>query len=367
MNNMISIIIPLVSDKINVENCFKSIISQDYTNFEVLCITENQNEVIKHSNNDRRFTSICKFDNISMNCNNALDVAKGDLILFIDPTHTLINTALSSMINRMNSTNSDVVICEYLSLDFKHYIKNEIIDLTNKDNFLQLARSTFTIGQPWNKLYKKDMITEKFNKDINFSEDNFGLANIINANKIAWMCDCLYNLTTDECNETLLFVNKENLYEESLKVLKRKLNVELASQVSYARVFDLIIWELLMLDKVGLLSENSQFEIKQAFKEKHFIDSLTCKEKYGVSYNPSLSYSNELIEKFIILCMDANQEIASRKLNLVPFNVTVCLFVKLFIVKNGLELNQDDLLANMYSSLDNNSTEEAKYVNQLIR
>ncbi len=271
------------------------------------------------------------------------------------------------MFNEMVITNCDIVVNEYINPYFKHYIKNKTVEFNNDENYLQLIGSTFSIGLPWNKLFKKEVLTEKFNENVSIEMSNFGLSNMINAKRISWLNADLYNYENDYLDNKVSLFDKSHLYESTLQVLQRKLSYETSNQIAYALVFDFVIWELLMYDKVGLLTEGVQIEVKEVFKEQQFIDSLTSKEKFGISYNPELSYSNELIEKFTILCMEANEKILSGNLNLVPFNVTACLFVKLFIIKNGIELNKDDLLASMFIELDENSTDEAKYVNQVLR
>lgn len=321
MNKMISIIVPFCNDEKNAEKCLESILCQTYTNFEVLCVNESNADttldtIKQYMKKDSRVKFINNLKDPSRTYNVAIDEACGDFIQFIDSSDCVISTTLENMMNKMIEANTDIVVCDCIYENLQ--IEN------NNESFTNVIKNNFTKTLPWNKLYKKEFIIKNIDETFNFSEQD-------------------------------LFVK-----------LKEKFGDELASKVSYSQVFDFTLWKMLVLDS-NSVDYPLHLEMKEVFKAPQFIESLTLKEKFGVSYNPDLSYSNELIEKFAILCSDANQDISDGKLDLVPFHVVLCLFVKLFIVKNGIKLNTNDLIANVYQQLDGNITQEAQYVNQILK
>lgn len=394
MDNMITVILPFYNNESTIRTCIDSILSQTYSNFEVVCVNdESSDNSVKIINeyilNDSRIKLVNqKRSGLSKARNNGLYYSFGSYIQFIDAEDSIDSTMFEKMLNKMIDTNSDIVICDYKHPFVQHHFGDKVVDLTNHENFLNLAQNGFAILAPWNKMYKREVITERFDEDICFiEEDLFGLANMINATKVCGISEELYSYygavspsvykKIPQLNKTALsddfWVTKETywykrarLYNNTYNSLSRKLSNELSEHVAMARVFDFMIWELIILHTVGTSEESIYKEVKQVFKETEFLKSLSVKEKYGVIFNVKLAYDDSLIDMFTKLVIDTNKAILSGKLKLVAFQAAVCLFIKIFIIKDHGNLNRADMLADYYAVLEENSTEEAKYVNELF-
>lgn len=394
MNKMISAIVPFYQSKTTIEKCLNSLQTQTYSNFEVICVSDGSDdgsiEIVKQFvNSDFRFKLIEQTNGgVSKARNTGFKEATGSHIQFIDSDDYANEKMFEVMLNRMIETDADIVVCNYNHLCMKHYFGDEIVDLNDKLNFLKLAQSTFTIVFPWNKLYKKEVITELFDEEVRFTEDDlFGLSNMVNAKKLAGVSDILYNYyvtPSDAAYEELscvsrialadnFWITKEtfwykraSLYEKSYKALRKKLDHELATYVAMARIFDFMIWEIIVFNTIGSIEKGIYLEMQNIFKEDLFIRSLTIKEKHGVIYNEKLSFDNDLIDMFTKIVIQTNDKVLNEELNLRTFDVAILSFVKMFIIVNEKELNDIDILANAYIELKENNTLEAKYVNELF-
>ena len=86
-----SIIIPVYNVEKYLVECLESIVNQSFKDFEVICVndgsTDNSLEILqKYAENDERF-KVLNQENQGQGIarNNALNIANGEYILFVDP------------------------------------------------------------------------------------------------------------------------------------------------------------------------------------------------------------------------------------------------------------------------------------------
>ena len=112
---MISIISPVYNMEKYLEDCIKSILSQDYADFEVLVVNDGSSDstleiLRKYEQQDSR---IRVFDKINegqgVARNYALQFAKGDYVLYLDPDDWLEEGALRKIYNKFKEDNYDVI------------------------------------------------------------------------------------------------------------------------------------------------------------------------------------------------------------------------------------------------------------------
>ena len=259
------------------------------------------------------------------------------------------------------------------------------------DELKKYYETTFAVVVPWNKLYKREVIKTFFDEEVHFAEDElFGMANMFNAKKIVGINDVLYHYyiapkeTSYEESSTINKIGKQqefwlskdtywykrrNLLDKSIKILKdNNIDEETMDDFLYVRIFDFMVWELLIFNKIGADKDGIYYEIKQVFNEDVFKQGLKVKEKYGLSCKDyTKDELDERIKTFVDLCIKIADDCEKNNLDIKPFYACVNLFVKLFMVRNNKQLVRNDLLTNAYYEMENNSSIEAKYVNDLLK
>lgn len=394
MKDKISIIVPFYNSAKTIERCIQSILNQTYQNYEVILVSDGGDDgseeiVKKYLEKDSRLRLINKgHGGVSRARNLGLEVASGDYIEFLDSDDHWEPNILQRMIETSKKNDADIVVCAFKHPSLRNYLGNKVLDTTSKEGLMKYYQTTFAAVVPWNKLYKREVIKTLFDEEVSVCEDDlFNLANMFNTKKIVGIDDVLYHyyvapretsLDESSCINKLakadeFWLTKEThwykrraLLEKSKVILEKILPEEDANDFAYARMFDFMIWELLLLNSVGVDKDGLIYEIQEIFKEKDFIKSVTMREKYGLKY---IIYNdqklNELVKKYVQACIKIANDTEKYNLNIKPFYACLNLFVKLFISRNDKELNTSDIMANAYYELENNLTEEAKYVNNM--
>ena len=185
----ISIIIPVYNTEFYLNKCLDSVIKQDIEDFEIICVndgsTDNSIKILKkYSRIDQRIKIISqKNQGVSVARNKALDVAKGEYVMFVDSDDWLEENSLLSIYNAIKKTNSDVMEfrndCYFGNLRRTGNYTELNKCQTDKDLF-SVVPSLYLI---WNKIYKRDFINSN---NIKFPE------NITNAEDGVFNLECLY-------------------------------------------------------------------------------------------------------------------------------------------------------------------------------
>lgn len=177
---LISVVVPAYNLEKPLERCLNSIITQDYTNLEIVVLDNGSQDktwdVIQNfEKKDNRIKGI----HIDINCkpsgarNIALKIVRGYYIHFCDGDDALPLYAYSSMINASNKGHSHLVIGNYMRMypndnnlvkDFSHY--------TSTSGLGRCTESSNTTL--WNKLFLRDIIVSnnlRFDETMRYSED----------------------------------------------------------------------------------------------------------------------------------------------------------------------------------------------------
>lgn len=188
---LVSIIVPVYNAQKCIAQCIESILSQTYQNFELILMDdgskdESGNICDEYANKDSRVKVIHKENSgVSDTRNQALKLAKGEYLQFVDADDWLTMNATETLVSAIIENN-----CELVISDFYRVIDNKVsskgsIDyegvLTLKEFALHLMErpADFYYGVLWNKLYKKSIIDE-----YQLSMDP----------KISWCEDFIFNL-----------------------------------------------------------------------------------------------------------------------------------------------------------------------------
>ena len=205
--DLISVIVPVYNVDKYLPKCIDSIINQTYKNLEIILIDDGSTDSSpkicdEYMNKDSRIIVIHK-DNggLSSARNKGIEVAKGNLICFIDSDDYLELNMLEELKNNMDKYDSDIACCNFYD------IKNEVSSLrikkdtniefvsSEKEKFINIQNEYSPLTYyAWNKLYKKEIFNNIRFPEGRLYEYTYILCDIFDkANRISFTLKPLYN------------------------------------------------------------------------------------------------------------------------------------------------------------------------------
>jgi glycosyltransferase involved in cell wall biosynthesis len=179
---LISIIIPVYNTEKYLEECLLSVQTQDYKNIEVIIIDDgsrdNSAAICKaFTEKDSRFRYFYQENaGVSTARNNALKMANGELIAFVDSDDCVKPDMYTSMYKIMSETSSDVVITSAEAIVNGVWqgeaasVEVELLD--TKSAIIEMHKSEKFAGAVWNKLIRRETLDGvEFSSDIAIGED----------------------------------------------------------------------------------------------------------------------------------------------------------------------------------------------------
>ena len=374
-NKLISVILPFYNSKSTIERSVESVLSQTYKNFELIAVsdgsTDGSIEIIKeYATKDPRVKLIeIPHGGVSKARNAGIKNAKGDFIQFIDSDDDMKKEMLSVMFDTITKTNSDICCCAFSHPCLATYAGDRIFDFRDKKQLLEYYHHTFAGHVPWNKLYRKKVITHPFPEGVSFCEDGiFGATNMFGAKRAVTISDKLYNYYVapkDSANSCIDNLSKERFWETknsawyarnalsplAEKVFKNHLTKSECEEFLSVRAFDFLIWETVLYICAGVCAEGIAKEVSNVIKEKDFLKAVKIKEKYGLKF---INYSEKQRKKkarlFVYLCKKGIEETSLR-----PFFICLSYFLLLFFKEERLSGDSPDLSVKFLT--DKNSKE----------
>lgn len=254
----VSFIVPVYNVEKYLERCIQSILSQSYSNFELILVNDgspdNSQKIIdNYKKKDKRIVSIKKEnEGVSAARNDGLNIATGDYILFIDSDDYIDVNYAEYFVELIEKNDSDMAL-SYNYYDDCGFLPAEdssikILNSTEASIELYLGKTGVAV---WNKIYKKSFLDEyniRFNKDFWFAEGmTFNIEYFQKCNKIvcgnkkvyhqiynynsavrkfnldSWKCGMTamkYQLQFVENNKKVLDVWNYHYYEYYFSILK---------------------------------------------------------------------------------------------------------------------------------------------------
>lgn len=296
----ISVIIPCFNGEKTLSRCLDSILAQTYKNFEVIIVDDGSSDgsvslIEQYTLKDSRITLVAKANGgVGSARNLGLKHASGDFIQFIDCDDDIHADMFEKMLEALQKTGSDIAVCRFTHSCFKAFLPAGIYDMQNKADFNKFYTDFFSFNVPWNKLYKRKVITENYDETLKIFEDGlFVLANLKNAGKIVLLDDAFYNYynpakdagakeATSAVNNFLKtkfwktkdgywykFNNIKPMFDNLLKAGGHNDKV-----LEYARAFDMAFWELIKLMDSDCIEKICILEMISVLNQPNFIKSI---------------------------------------------------------------------------------------------
>jgi len=210
----ISVIVPVYNVENYVTKCIESIINQTYNNLEIIIIndgsTDKSGDICEYYANkdDRIILMQQENQGLSMARNNALNIASGDYIGFVDSDDWIKEDMFYTLYSNAIAYDADISMCNF------YYVNSagENTPYSNENEGIKILEGNIKIAHNirlsnnvvWNRLYKRYLFDNiRFPKGKAF-EDIFVMYKLVdNANKIVLISDCKYYYLRRETGITL--------------------------------------------------------------------------------------------------------------------------------------------------------------------
>ena len=315
----ISIITPVYNSEKYIEQCIDSVLAQSYDDFELILVNDGSKDksleiIEKYASLDKRIRYISKVnEGQGVARNFALNMAKGEYILYLDSDDWLCDSALMQIKNKFEKEKGTQIIF------FNAYKHFQVSGRKNEYRFNDAYYSKFmqnpfkpkeaneqmfsTCGLPF-KAYKKDFLVEnkiKYSNTRYIEDAEFYIKSLLHAKKISCLDEFLVNYRVHEESTTF---RKTNRMDTAVKVFYI---CEKIFEDSYLSD-DKEILHSFLRNRVGQLLYYFGIDNKKYKKEDFIVlrDALRyIYEKYGFEF--SIRNSQFLNLKNIIDAKNYNQ------------------------------------------------------------
>ena len=243
-NEKVSVIIPVYNDEKYLNQCVDSVLSQTYTNYEIILVDDGSTDHTSTicENYREKYPQIRvlhkKNGGVGSSRNAGLALATGEYIVFVDHDDWLDEHYIEDLYKLAKKNNADIaagnfnMFYEEKSLfsywinqdDYfeKNYSIKEWFSLQYRTEFYNLSM-VFTV--PWDKIYKRSLFKDiVYPEDVPVEDDLTTWKIYLLANKIAYMnkAICTHRMLTSSVSSS---VNDTDVFplrsiEERITILK---------------------------------------------------------------------------------------------------------------------------------------------------
>ncbi len=232
--SLISIIVPVYNVENKINRCLDCLVNQTYKDIEILFIDDGSvdnsgNICDEYAERDKRIQVIHKKNGgVSTARNKGLEVAKGKYIMFVDSDDYLEKNTCEVMIDAIEKYDVDLIVASYNTVYnskvMKHICPEKVYKNISdiKEDFRLIYLDCF-LNSPWNKLFKKEFITKKFDENMKYFEDYYFVLDYMdNIKSFATIETPLYYYIED-VSSSLTKVFREDTFDVFPKIYKRQL------------------------------------------------------------------------------------------------------------------------------------------------
>ena len=188
----LSIIIPAYNAESYIENCINDVISQSFSDFEVIIVNDGSTDKTQSIIDEYTgmYPELLKSLTVSNGGqgrarNFALREVKGDYVGFVDSDDRISPDMFSKMYEAAVSNDADVVVCDYYRVvnnDEKHYEKAAMQD-----------HPLSSVGPVWNKIFRRSAIGGvRFAEGFWYEDYTFSCKMLLKSKKTVFVHEPLY-------------------------------------------------------------------------------------------------------------------------------------------------------------------------------
>lgn len=254
----ISVIIPMYNASKYIDKCLKSLEKQTQKDIEVILIndgsTDNSLDILNKykSKNIKVYTQENKGPGAARNL--GISLAKSKYIGFVDIDDYIHKDMYKLMLEEIESSNSDIVICDYYAVNNN---KNIYKDNGTKDMYSNLKTNPKLLNIihpcPWNKIYKRELFNKyKFKENIKYEDFEVIPKILYEAKRISKIDKPLYYYVYNFQGESLTISNKLFDIFIALESLIKHFKTQKVSKEFLIELEYLTIRKLLMYNEKAL-------------------------------------------------------------------------------------------------------------------
>lgn len=231
MQELISVIVPVYNVEKYLKKCIKSIMSQSYTNLEIILIndgsTDNSGKICDElKEQDKRIKVIHKSNGGLSDARNAgLKIANGKYIGFVDSDDYIAEDMFETLYNINKKYNSDISIVSFYEIYKDKVIgvrdSKKLQELTKIDAMKELLIDTNIQSYAWNKLFRRELFEGlEFPTNKNFEDIATTLLLFEKANKVVLLEEPKYYYVRRD--DSIVGVRNYKTYKDYLDVIYDK-------------------------------------------------------------------------------------------------------------------------------------------------
>lgn len=205
---LVSICVPVYNVEPYIEKCCRSLFGQSYKNIEYIfiddCSPDNSINILKQTMADypnrTKQTKIVgheKNRGLAAARNSAIDISKGDYIMFVDSDDYIDLVTVEMLVNQAERDIADIVIHDFKYIYINKTIVSHCVLPLAKEEIIKKILSNKLAHSIWGKLYKTALIKNngiRFIEGIDVGEDYCTCPRIFYYAKKISHCDkCYYN------------------------------------------------------------------------------------------------------------------------------------------------------------------------------
>jgi glycosyltransferase involved in cell wall biosynthesis len=201
---LVSIIVPVYKVEKYIRQCIESIIGQTYTNLEILLVDDGSPDSCgdicdEYAEKDVRIKVIHKKNGgLSDARNAALDVCKGDYLMFVDSDDWVESDYCEKALKAAVENHVSCVVFGVNNIvdeTVAFYSKTDNVQLLDSEAVIRMAfMDTFPFEYAWNKIYSRDLFDDlKFPQGYLYEDLAVTYLAFHKAQKILAIPDCTYN------------------------------------------------------------------------------------------------------------------------------------------------------------------------------
>jgi len=390
MEKLISVIIPCYNGEKCLAISLNSVMEQSYKNLEIIFVNDgSKDETLAVANKfaalDPRIKVLTQENaGVSVARNKGVAAAKGEYIVFLDADDNYTTPyAIEKLCKKLEETGADMCVCNFIHPCFEQHSRGErVFDMSNSNDFLEYYQDFFVLGVPWNKITRRECLTEDFVPGVKFNEDElYNLDNLHNMKKIAFTDEVLHHYYCAPYNPNLPASAVNSIYSQDFFWEKKstiwhmgmknheyrvkslaKFFPDKKEELQYVRSFDFFFWDFFLMAKNRVKEENIIHTVQSIFETELFKNTLLAKERYGIKLK---EITNENIEKYVKMAYRAFVDIKTYNKRLSMYKVFLGLFGQFFYELSD-NVNANDILARSYFEYINKSSAEGVYVDHLL-
>lgn len=200
----ISIVIPVYNVEAYLEECLDSILSQKYTDYEIICVndasTDSSLQILQHYNQqypDIKIISNDRNRGLSYTRNHGLLEAEGDYVWFVDSDDLICENALKEISDIIENQTADILFFNMMMRDESDYAKKNPREKKKnlKENQIQSGlellkefyeKNNWKI-EVWRQIYRRQFLTNeglRFFEGILHEDNLFTFQSLIKAERV---------------------------------------------------------------------------------------------------------------------------------------------------------------------------------------